>query len=105
MIAERTVEIQLAHLPYKRFSSLGPGEGMDSEEADEVVFNLERKSTRIRSHFKGADTTLFKPFFCPTFGETLSFSKSKLALLRARTHVRSSARQREPTTDPRWQRC
>lgn len=36
-----------------------------------MVFNLERKSTRVRSHFKGADTTLFKPFFCPTFRETL----------------------------------
>ena len=47
MIGERTVEIQLAYLPYKRFSGLGPGEGMDSDEADEVVFNLERN--RLKS--------------------------------------------------------
>jgi hypothetical protein len=36
-----------------------------------VVFNPERRSIRIRSHFKGAIYTLFKRFFCPTFGETL----------------------------------
>ena len=63
MIAERTAEIQLAYLPYKRFSGLGPGEGMDLDEADEVVFNLERKSTRIRSHFKGADHHLIQAVF------------------------------------------
>jgi hypothetical protein len=57
--------------PVNDFLTLVQVKAWTLDEADEVVFNFGAESTRIRSHFKGADTTLFKPFCCPTFGETL----------------------------------
>ena len=54
---------------------------MDSGEADEVVFNSERNRIESVPISKVPTTTLFKPFCCPTFGETLTFSRWRGGLI------------------------
>lgn len=63
MMASERRKFSSRACPVNDFLLLVQVRGWTLREADEVVFNLERKSTRIRSHFQGADQHLIQAVF------------------------------------------
>ncbi len=71
MIVERTVKINARIRPVNDFLRLVQVRGWTFEEADEVVSTWSGNRLESVPISKVPTNTLFKPFLCPTFGETL----------------------------------